>query len=286
MTLSLNSKEGRSILTSLSDASGEGSDLSPEAGRNLVGTLGFRLVGLVRQIFQSPDGYHAWLETQRMRVAKQFIAICKSEANASNNSDGAFIREGKTSEKSSQLSQASLNKLKGQSSQFERPRVLTPSEFEDLLTPSKPSLNADKYSGFRRFLNFINPFDQDGKESRDWLMQFRTSGKALKIEMSESLESYYDLLQSDWNPADINVWVSIGAHLIQVNDELSQLCQSAEDLVLSGMAKEAGFNLSLIFALLKGLASERAALTYLIAHPHQVQGVKNWNEAISRARIS
>jgi Cys-tRNA synthase (O-phospho-L-seryl-tRNA:Cys-tRNA synthase) len=71
-----------------------------------------------------------------------------------------------------------------------------------------------------------------------------------------------------------------------VNDELTQLCQSAEELLLSGLAKEAGFNLSVIFDLLKGLASERAAVTYLIAHPNQVQNVKNWDEAISKARTS
>lgn len=286
MTLSLNSKEGRSILTSLSDVSGEGSSLSPEAGRNLVGTLGFRLVGLVRQIFQSPDGYQAWLETQRKRVAKEFIAICKSEASTSGDADVGIRREGKASEKNLQLSQASLDKLRTQSSKFERPRVLTPSEFEKLLTPRKRSSKAGQYSGLRRFLNFINPFDRDGEESRDWLTQFRASGQALKIEMSESLESYYDLLQSNWNPSDVNVWVSIGAHLIQVNDDLTQLCQSAEELLFSDLAKEAGFNLSLIFTLLKGLVSERAALTYLIAHPNQVQGVKNWDEAISMARAS
>lgn len=285
MTLSLNSKEGRSILTSLSDVSGEGSALSPEAGRNLVGTLGFRLVGLVRQIFQSPDGYQAWLETQRNRVAKEFIAICKSEANSSGGAAGKK-RESKTSEKNLQLSQAGLDKLRTQSSKFERPRVLTPSEFEKLLTPRKRTSKAGQYSGLRRFLNFINPFDRDGEESRDWLTQFRASGQALKIEMSESLESYYDLLQSNWNPSDVNVWVSIGAHLIQVNDDLTQLCQSAEELLFSDLAKEAGFNLSLIFTLLKGLVSERAALTYLIAHPKEVQGAKNWDEAISMARAS
>jgi hypothetical protein len=284
MTLSLNSKEGRSILTSLSDASGVGGALSPEAGRNLVGTLGFRLVGIARQIFQSPDGYQAWLETQRKRVAEQFIAICKNEVSSSANTEVGLRREGKASEKNIQLSQASLDKLRAQSSKFERPRVLTPSEFENLLTPRKPSSKSGQYSGLQRFLNFINPFDRDGEESRDWLTQFRASGQALKIEMSESLESYYDLLQSKWNPVDVNVWVSIGAHLIQVNDELAQLCQSAEDLLLSGLAKDAGFNLSLIFALLKGLASERAVLTYLIAHHNQVQGVQNWDEAIAKAR--
>jgi len=286
MPLSLNSKEGRSILTSLSDASGEGSSLSPEAGRNLVGTLGFRLVGIARQIFQSPGDYQAWLETQRKRVAKQFIAICKNEVSSSVNAEAGLRREGKKSQNNIQLSQASLDKLRAQSSRFERPRVLTPSEFENLLTPSKSSSRSGQYSGLQRFLNFINPFDRDGEESRDWLTQFRASGQALKIEMSESLESYYDLLQSNWNPTDVNVWVSIGAHLIQVNDELAQLCQSAEELLLSGLAKDAGFNLSLIFALLKGLANERAALTYLIAHPNQVQGVQNWDGAIAKMRAS
>jgi len=38
--------------------------------------------------------------------------------------------------------------------------------------------------------------------------------------------------------------------------------------------------------LLKGLASERAALAYLIAHPNLVRDVKNWDEAISMARKS
>jgi hypothetical protein len=71
MTLSLNSKEGRSILTSLSDASGEGDSLSPEAGRNLVGTLGFRLVGFVRQMLQSPNSYQAWLQTPIMKKASR-----------------------------------------------------------------------------------------------------------------------------------------------------------------------------------------------------------------------
>ena len=98
------------------------------------------------------------------------------------------------------------------------------------------------------------------------------------------LDSYYDLLQSNWNPADVNVWASIGAHLIRLNDDLTQLCQSAEELLLSDMAKEAGFNLTLIFALLKGLSSEKSALAYLVAHPQLVQGVKNWDEAITKVR--
>jgi len=286
MTLSLNSKEGRSILTSLSDVSGEGNSLSPEAGRNLVGTLGFRLVGFVRQMLQSPDGYQAWLEGQRNRVAKQFISICKNEASSNTNSEVGLTRSGRESEKETQLSQYSLNKLRNQSSKYERPRVLTPSEFENLLTPHNNFSRSTKYSGLQRLIHFLNPFDQQGEESRDWLTQFRASGKALKIEMSETLESYSDLLQSQWNPSDTKVWVSIGAHLIQVNDELAQLCQSAEDLLLSGQASEAGFNLALIFDLLKGLASERAALTYLIAHPNLVRDVKNWDEAISKAKAS
>lgn len=284
MTLSLDSKEGRSILTSLSDISSEGSGLYPEAGRSLFGTLGFRLVGFVRQMLQSPNSYRAWLEQQRARVAQQFITICKNEANANN--EVRFSREGKTAENSGQLSQNSLSRLRNQSNKYERPRVLTPSEFEDLLTPRVNANMAEKYSGIERLINFLNPFDQEGEESQDWLTQFRVSGQALKIEISDSLGSYADLLESNWNPSDENIWVSIGAHLIQVNDGLTRLCQSAEELLLSGMAKEAGFNLAVIFDLLKGLASERAVVTYLIAHPKQVQDVKNWDEAISKAKVS
>ena len=286
MTLSLNSKEGRSILTSLSDVSGQGASLSPEAGRNLVGTLGFRLVGFVREMLQSPDAYHAWLENQRSRVAKQFIAICKNEASSHANEEAGLKREGREADQAIQLSQYSLNKLRNQSIKYERPRVLSPSEFEELLTPQINLNKSSKYSGLQRLINFLNPFDQEGEKSRDWLTQFRASGQALKIEITETLESYSDLLQSQWNPVDTNVWVSIGAHLMQVNDELTKLSQSAEELVLSGLAKEAGFNLSVIFDLLKGLASERAAVTYLIAHPKQVHDVKNWDEAISMARKS
>ena len=286
MTLSLSSKEGRSILSSLSDASGEGASLSPEAGRNLVGALGFRLVGLVREIFQSPDSYQAWLENQRSRVAKQFIAICKNEANANADHEAGLTRAGRESEKTNQLSQYSLNKLRNQSTKYGRPRVLSPSEFEKLLTPHAGLNKAAQYSGLQRLINFLNPFDQEGEKSRDWLTQFRASGQALKIEITETLESYSDLLQSQWNPVDTNVWVSIGAHLMKVNDELIKLSQSAEELVLSGLAKEAGFNLSVIFDLLKGLASERVAVTYLIAHPKQVHDVKNWDEAISKARAN
>jgi hypothetical protein len=164
--------------------------------------------------------------------------------------------------------------------------VPTPSEFEKLFTPSLVVSKHMHYSGLQRLFNFLNPFDQDGQREGDWLSQFRASGQALKIEMTEMLESYYDLLQSNWNPADVNVWVSIGAHLIQLNDDLARLCQSAEELLLAGMAKEAGFNLSLLFALLKGLVSERAVLTYLIAHPQLVYDVRNWDEAITKVRSS
>lgn len=286
MTLSLNSKEGRSILTSLSDVSSEGNGLIPEAGRNLVGTLGFRLVGFVRQMLQSPNDYQAWLDQQRTRVANQFIAICKEEVASSVNGEVIFTREGRAAESAGHLSQNSLSRLRNQSSKYERPRVLTPGEFEKLLTPRIVANATDRYSGIRRLINFLNPFDQEGEESRDWLTQFRASGQALKIEMRESLESYSDLLRSEWNPSDSNVWISIGAHLIQVNDELTQLCQSAEEMLLSGLAKEAGFNLSIVFDLLKGLASERVAVTYLIAHPNQVHDVKSWDEAISKARAS
>jgi hypothetical protein len=237
-------------------------------------------------MLQSPDSYQAWLEQQRARVAKQFIAICRNEANSSVNGQAGFVREGRAVDRANQLSQNSLSQLRNQSSKYERPRVLTPTEFEHLLTPRINANKAGKFSGLQRLINLLNPFDQEGEESRDWLTQFRASGRALKIEMSEALESYSDLLQSQWNPSDTNVWVSIGAHLIQVNDDLAQLCQSAEDLLLSGQASKAGFNLALIFALLKGLASERAALAYLIAHPNLVRDVKNWDEAISMARKS
>lgn len=286
MTLSLKSKEGRSILTSLASSPSQSASLSPEAGRNLVGALGFRLVGFVRQIFQAPSAYQAWLNEQRNRVAKEFIAICKKEANSESANEERLSLEGKTLYKTSELSQISLNKLKSQSGKSERPRVFTPSEFESHLTPSLTLSKHIHYSGLQRLLNAINPFDQDGDQESDWLSQFRSSGQALKIEMSESLESYYDLLQSAWNPADVAAWVSVGAHLMQLNDDLSRLCQTAEELVLSGLAKPAGFNLSVIFALLKGLTSERAVLAYLIAHPHLVKDAQNWDEAIAKVRAN
>ena len=286
MALSLKSKEGRSILTSLASNSSQAINLSPEAGRNLVGALGFRLVSYVRQIFQAPSAYQEWLNQQRNRVAQEFIAICKQEASSEAEKESRLSLEGKALHKNSELSQSSLDKLRSQSAKSDRPRVFTPSEFESLLTPSLAVSRHIHSSGLQRLVNFLNPFDQDGKQEDDWLSKFRSSGQALKIEMSESLEAYYDLLQSAWNPEDKTAWVSIGAHLMQLNDDLSHLCQAAEELVLSGHAKEAGFNLSLIFALLKGLTGERAILTYLIAHPHLVQQAKNWDQAIAKVRAN
>jgi hypothetical protein len=285
MTLSLNSKEGRSILTSLADISEEGASFSAKAGRNLVGSLGFRLVGLVRQIFQSPDGYQDWLNDQRNRVAKEFIAICKNEVKLSEQTEVKLARDGRVFAKESGLSPSSIEMLRTQTGRPERLRVLTPNEFERLLIPQNRLNKRNMRSGLQRFIDLINPFDQTTLISEnDWLDQFRSSGQALKIEMTEMLESYYDLLQSNWNPADVNVWVSIGAHLIRLNDDLARLCQSAEELLLAGMAKEAGFNLTLIFTLLKGLVSERAILSYVIAHPHLIQNVQNWDEAIAKVR--
>ena len=285
MTLSFDSKVGRSILTSLADTSEEAASFSPEAGRNLVGSLGFRLVGFARQIFQSPDGYQKWLNNQRLRVAKEFIAICKNEVKTSEGIELKFARDGKAFAKESGLSQSSLEMLRTQNDRPERLRVLTPADFERLLSPQTTLNKRNLRSGLQRFIDYINPFDQAiSNPKNDWLDQFRSSGQALKIEMGEMLESYYDLLQSNWNPADVNVWVSIGAHLIQLNDDLTQLCQSAEELVLASMAKEAGFNLSLIFTLLKGLVRERAVLTYLIVHPQLVHDVQNWDEAIAKVR--
>lgn len=286
MTLSLKSKEGQSILTSLAADPRRENRLSPEAGRNIIGALGFRLVGLVRQIFQSPSGYQDWLNEQRNRVAKEFIAICKKEAGSDKTKEDRFLAEGKPLHRGSELSQSSLEKLRSQSEKFERPRVLTPTEFDKLLTPRLVISKRIHYSGLQRLLNLLNPFDQKGEQDGDWLSRFRSSGQALKIEMNESLEVYYDLLQTAWNPEDTSSWVSIGARLMQVNDELSRLCQVAEELVLNGMAKEAGFNLSLIFTLLKGLASEHAILAYLIAHPHLAHNAPNWDGAIAKVRAN
>lgn len=286
MTLSLKSKEGRSILTSLADDSSQMARLSPEAGRNLVGALGFRLVGLLRQTFQSPSGYQAWLNEQRNRVAKQFIAICKKEAGSEKEKAENLLAEAKPLFKTSELNHSSLEKLKSQSGKFERPRVMTPIEFDKLLTPRLVISSRIHYSGLQRLFNLLNPFDRKGEQEGDWLSQFRSSGQALKIEMNDLLEVYYDLLQSAWNPEDMTTWISHGARLIHINDELSRLCQAAEELVLSGLAKEAGFNLSLIFTLLKGLVSERAILAYLIAHPDLAHKASNWDEAITKIGVS
>jgi hypothetical protein len=260
--------------------------LSPEAGRNLVGALGFRLVSLVRQIFQSPNAYQVWLSQQHNRVAQEFISICKKEAQVHATKDEYLSSDGALVHKNSALSRSSIEMLKTQTSKVERPRVLTPSEFDKMLTPAIQVSKSMHYSGLQRLFNFLNPFDQHGEQDGDWLSQFRSSGQALKIEMNESLEAYYDLLQTPWSPIDQTAWISVGARLIQINDALIKLCQAAEELVLAGLAKEAGFNLSLLFALLKGLSSERAILAYLIAQPKLVPDVNTWHEAISRARTS
>jgi len=284
MSLSLNSKEGRSLLTSLASDPTMGSSLSPEAGRGLIGALGFRLVRTIRQIFQDPSAYQAWLDQQRSRVANQFIALCQKESVTQDLSSHRLQSEARGVHKGSELNQKSLDKLKSQSTQLERMRVMTPKEFEELLTPASKSHQKIHFSGLQKLIHFLNPFDQTGQQSSDWLSQFRTSGQALKIEMNESLETYYDLLQSAWSPADTQAWVSIGAHLVQLSDELARLCQTAEELILMGYGKEAGFNQALIFSLLKGLVSERTILTYAIAHPELVKGAKNWDEAITKVR--
>jgi hypothetical protein len=286
MTASLNSKEGRSILISLASASSQSASVSPEAGRGLVGSLGFRLVSLVRQMFQSPNAYQNWLLEQRGRVAKEFLAMCQRESRSDSEKVDRLGLESKGLLSSSEIKQGSLRKLRAQTGRPEHLRVLTPNEFLSLLTPAVVVSKHIHLSGVQRLMQILNPFDEMDERGGDWLSQFRSSGQALKIEISEALESYFDLLRSDWNPSEASAWVSVGAHLLKLNGELARLCQAAEELVLSGLAKEAGFNLSLIFTLLKGLISERAILTYLISHPNLIYGAKNWDEAISRAKVS
>lgn len=286
MALSLKSKKGRSILTSLASGSKYGEELSPEAGRNLVGALGFRLVGLVRQIFQAPGAYQEWLHQQHSRVANEFIAICQKESSEDSAGDIRQHLEGFSLQKNSEFRGASLAKLKAQTSKLARPRVLTLNQFENMLMPVTNSLSNAQQSGLQKFLNLLNPFDRGGEYEGDWLSQFRSSGRALKIEMAKSLGLYHELLQSVWCPEDKNALISVGARLLQMSDELTKLCQSAEELVLTNQAKGAGFNLSLIFTLFKGLSSEKAVLTSLIANPKRVQYANTWEQAVAMARVN
>ena len=147
MSLSLNSKEGRSLLTSLASDPTMGSSLSPEAGRGLIGALGFRLVRTIRQIFQDPSAYQAWLDQQRSRVANQFISLCQKESVTQDLSSHRLQSEARGVHKESELNQKSLDKLKSQSTQLERMRVMTPKEFEELLTPASTSHQKIHFSG-------------------------------------------------------------------------------------------------------------------------------------------
>jgi hypothetical protein len=283
MVSSLKSKKGRSILKSLASNLSQGEGLSPEAGRNLVGALGFRLVGFVRQFFQAPGAYQEWLHQQHNVVANEFIIICQKESSEDSSGHIRQQVEGFSLQKNSELSSANLAKLKEQTSKLARPRVLTPIQLEKMLMPTVATSKDANYSGLKRLLSLFNPFDQAGELEGDWLSRFRSSGRALKIEMTKSLSLYHQLLQSEWHPEDQNSWITVGARLLQMNDEIVKLCQSAEELVLTNLAKEAGFNLSLIFTLLKGLSSERTILTSLVASPSRAQNAKTWEQAMTMA---
>lgn len=284
MLPSLNSKEGQRILNSLSSSTNASNERISEVGRGFIGALGFRLVGIARQFFQAPDAYQNWLNEQRSRVVSQFLAMCKSETGSQHKSEQLSTFEGQKAKSESPIDPSNLEKLRTQKILGERPRVLRPSEFNKLLIPTQLKTKDRASHGLQRLLELINPFDQADDPDQDWLGRLRFSGIGLKVEIEEALESYYDLLESDWNPKDKHSWVAIGAHLMQLNVDISRLCRSAEELVLAGHATEAGFNLSLIFTLLKGLASEHSMLAYLISHPEKIAGVRDWDEALSKAR--
>jgi hypothetical protein len=285
MSITFKSKEGRSILTSLVDRSSGAAELAPEAGRDFIGALGFRLVSIARQFLQSPNAYQHWLNQQRLRVTKEFIAICKRESKENEGRLEQLTHSAKTIEKYSELSGESLQMLKSSPSEHARPRVLTPNEFLKLLSPELHSIQKNQYSGLRKLINLLNPFDKESEANNDWLSQFRSSGQALRIEMFDLLENYYDLEQSRWDPVEEDSWISSGANLIHLNNAIARLCQSAREMLLVGDAREAGFSLGLIFNLLKGLSSEKVILTYLIAHPQSVLNAESWSDAISKARV-
>ncbi len=279
MAVSLESREGRSVLAALAKSSREDGQSVPEAGRDVVGSLGFRLVSWARQMFQSPSQYQAWLNEQRARVTKQFISICQRESSSSAGKSGRILVDQDIANKHSLIKQESLDLLKAQSSKGARLKVYSPAEFEKALVPIT-SESKKQYSGFQALLNFINPFD-DEQSNEDWMSQLRASGQALKIEMTELLGKRYDLLESHWRPEEIHAWAQVGARILQINEELCRLCQSAEELVLRGLAKPAGFNLAILFSLLKALSIEYSVVTYLIAHPESAQTAKNWGDAIN-----
>jgi len=257
------------------------SDQPGEAGLNTpIGGLGIRLVGVVRHTLQSSTAYEQWLAERRKRVSEKFVSICRDSVESDRETKVLSFKS-KYTEPTSKLASESLKKLSQQSLKLQRERLLTTKEFEESLKPS-PSTTQQQDSLFKRLFKLINPFDQSTVFGDDWLSVFRSYGYALKNEMLLALQRHQDLLKSSWQPTEYIEWTSVGARLINSLSEIQKLLITAENLLLLDQGKLAGFHLSLIFSMLKGLRNERAILVYLIAHPELALKAENWNTAIDR----
>jgi hypothetical protein len=215
------------------------------------------------------------LSEQQNRVSENFINRCRDEVLGSN---AAFSGRDYFATQS-ELAKSSLDKLRSQYSGLKRERVFSSEQFQKMLLPA-PALGHQKRSLLQRIINFANPFDQTNITGNDWLSNFRNSGQALKSEMIAAFNAYQDLLNSAWEPHDHVAWTSLGARLIALNAAIKKLAFVAETLILNGQGKEAGFTLSITFALFKGLASERSMLLYLIAKPELIVDSNTWNGAL------
>jgi hypothetical protein len=99
-----------------------------------------------------------------------------------------------------------------------------------------------------------------------------------------ALRQHQELLQQSWQPNDYVQWASIGARLMNSLGEIQKLLIAAENLVLIDQGKLAGFNLSMIFTMLKGLTNERAMLAYIVANPEIGKDAKTWDIAVEKVK--
>jgi hypothetical protein len=254
--------------------------ISTESTQEASG-VGIQIYSYLRQIFSSEEEYEKWLEKRELTASRKFLASCRKEyAAVAEKSDINWVA--KVQKSKTTVSKKNLEKIRNQSINELRDRVMSYEYFQALLTPVKGA-PIKKGPFLERLLKFINPFDQSNVYGADWLGALHVSGQVLKSEIRNKLDEYQVISSAPWSPDEID-WGVIARRLSKANQELVELAMSAENLVLTNRGKVAGFNLSCVFALLKSLASEKVLLLYVITNPSQFQGAKTWNEALESAR--